>query len=237
MGRPYPKARCCPHFVDYYDPNEWYTLFCNWAGPNVGFANFGSISGYRYFWDAGLDTVLNGTMINYQWLPSHLTQTTTTWTFTQSYDFVSDFTRTIYIVPYNIGDPIPVEADYTAHTIDFTQNRLRLTLADTCTGIPSTTNVAGKNARRFIADWFATIGSGTLTVSQNTSVASPYNGRSNLYAMPTGTLTSPTNDDTVVMTMTGGSRNNMNTTIGNFPLPIGLSGIGQKTSKSGSMTC
>lgn len=244
MGRPYPKARCCPHFTDYFDPNEWYTLFCNWGdGGLVGYANsnFSTVAGWRYYWDSGLDTLLNGTMINYQWSPSDLTTATSTWTYSRPYDFVSDFSRTIYTVVFNFGDPVPLEADYTAHTVNFTGNRLRLVISDTCTGIPSTTNVAGKFARRFTFDWFATISSPTLTISQNASVASPYNGRSRLILTGTSPLTSPTNDDTVEMwhQNSGSSRNTMITTLGNFALPLNLptSTPGAKTSKSSGMTC
>lgn len=237
MSRPFPKTQCCPHFVDYYDPNEWYTLFCNWAGPNVGFANFGSISGYRYFWDDGLDDLLNGLMVNYQWSPSDLTsQTTTTWTYRKAYDHLSDFSRTLYIVSYG-GGPAPIESDYSPHTIDFTNNRLRLAITDSCTGITGQPNVAGKYARRILIDWFATLGSGSLTVSQNAVVASPFDGRSTVFTTNTQPYSSPVNDDTVELTITGSSRSNLNTTLGNFPLPIGSTGVNSKTSKNSGMTC
>lgn len=58
---------CCQFCDDHYDPNEWYTLFCDvpkFAGDSGG-TFFG-----QYIWGAhSIDSVINGTLVNYNFDP------------------------------------------------------------------------------------------------------------------------------------------------------------------------
>jgi hypothetical protein len=126
-------ADVCNPCGDYFDPNEWYAIFCNVAAINTGYANrIIHTDGNTYYWESNtMAADINGLLVNWQFDTSNPYSIVGN---TRKYrsGIISTPSLAHLIKVYSNASYSQIEANFFPQTVNFNTMYARIEVTDIC---------------------------------------------------------------------------------------------------------